>query len=477
MTVRNFIAAALVCAFATLPLLRAATPTEERIARVENGLQKPNRLKGSPAQRMKLAERMEYYKVPGVSLAVIHAGRVDWARGYGHRDVASGAPVTAETLFQAASLSKGVAASVAMRLVEQGKLSLDENVNVKLRSWQVPDNEFTSTVKVTLRRLLSHNAGLTVHGFPGYAQGAAVPALVQLLDGKPPANTPAVRVTRTPGSGFSYSGGGYEVMQLLIEDVTGRRFEDLARELILDPLGMKLSAYEQPLSEERARNAASAYRGDGKPIAGRWHTYPEKTAAGLWTTPSELARWVMEIQKPGKALNAETVKAMLTRSSGDYGSGIGLGETAGRASFAHGGANAGYRCQYFAYRDSGEGAIVMTNGDNGGDLANQILRSIAVEYGWVDYLPKERTVVQVDAAVLASYVGDYVFPGGPVVRVRVKDGQLTSAIGIGSIVLLAEAPDSFFDMDGHAPQTKFVKAADGTMELHADGGVAKRKKP
>src|ERR1035441_1895142 len=458
MTPRKFIAAAVVCALAALPLLRAATPTEERIARVENGLQKPNRLKGSPAGPMKLAERMEHYNVPGVSVVVIHGGRVEWARGYGRRDVESGAPVTAETLFQAASLSKGVAAAVAMRLVEQGKLSLDEDVNAKLRSWKVPDNEFTQTEKVTLRRLLSHNAGLTVHGFPGY-------------------NTAAVRVTKAPGSGFSYSGGGYEVMQLLLEDVTGRRLEDLARELILDPLGMKLSAYEQPLGEERARNAASAYRGNGKAIAGRWHTYPEKTAAGLWTTPSELARWVMEIQKPGKALKAETVKTMLTKSPGEYGLGIGLGETAGRASFSHGGANEGYRCQYFAYRDSGEGAIVMTNGDNGSDLASEILRSIAVEYDWVDYLPKERTVVPVDAAVLASYVGDYAFPRGPVVRIRVKDGQLTSAIGIGSVVLLAEAPDSFFDMDGHAPATKFVKAADGTMELHADGGVAKRKKP
>ena len=122
---------------------------------------------------------------------------------------------------------------------------------------------------------------------------------MQLLDGKPPANTEAVRVNKAPGSGFRYSGGGYEVMQLLVEDVTGKRFDEVARELILDPLGMRRSAYEQPLGEERARNAASAYRGDGKAIAGRWHTYPEKTAAGLWTTPSELALFVMEIQKSG----------------------------------------------------------------------------------------------------------------------------------------------------------------------------------
>jgi CubicO group peptidase (beta-lactamase class C family) len=475
MTPRNCIVAAVVCSLAGLPLLWSAPPADERIARVENGLQRPNRVKGSPAERMKITDRMKHYKVPGVSVAVIHEGRVAWARGYGQRDAASGAPVTAETLFQAASLSKGVAASVAMRLVEQGKLSLDEDVNAKLRSWKVPENEFTKTEKVTLRRLLSHNAGLTVHGFPGYAQGAAVPTLPQLLDGKAPANTAAVRVNKAPGSGYRYSGGGYEVMQLLLEDVTGRPFDELARTLILDPLGMKRSAYEQPLGTERARNAASAYRGDGKAIAGQWHTYPEKTAAGLWTTPSEFARWVMEIQKPGKVLKAETAKTMLSKTAGNYGLGIGLNETAGRASISHGGANEGYRCQYFAYRDSGDGAVVMTNGDEGGDLAMEILRSIAVEYGWADYLPKERAVVKVDAAVLASYVGDYAFPGGPVVQIRVKDGQLTSGINGDSAVMTAEAPDSFFDMDGHVPPTGFKKGPDGRMELHAGGGVAKRK--
>jgi CubicO group peptidase (beta-lactamase class C family) len=364
-----------------------------------------------------------------------------------------------------------------MRLVEQGKLSLDEDLNLRLKSWKVPENEFTKTEKVTLRRLLSHNAGLTVHGFPGYAQGVAVPTLVQLLDGKPPANTEAVRVTKAPGSGFRYSGGGYEVMQLLLEDVTNRHFEDLARELILDPLGMRLSAYEQPLGAERARNAASAYRDDGQAIVGHWHTYPEKTAAGLWTTPSELARFVMEIQKPGKALRPETVKTMLTKSAGNYGFGIGLGETAGRASFSHGGANEGFRCQYFAYGDTGDGAVVMTNSDAGMGVASEILRAIAVEYGWVDWLPKDRSVVKVDPVVLASYVGDYQFPQGPLVIVRVKDGKLTAAAGGDAITLTAETADSFFDVEGQSPDIHFVKNADGAFELHADGGVAKRKKP
>ncbi|WP_228486754.1 serine hydrolase domain-containing protein [Paludibaculum fermentans] len=475
MNSRTWIAAAAVCLLAAGPAARAASPLDERIARVENGLLKPNRLKGSPAERMKIAERLAHYKVPGVSVAVIHEGRVEWARGYGQRDAASGAPVTAETLFQAASLSKGVAATVAMQLVAQGKLNLDEDVNGKLRSWQVPENEFTKTGKVTLRRLLSHSAGLTVHGFPGYAEGAAVPSLPQVLDGKAPANTSAVRVTTVPGSRYSYSGGGYEVMQLLLEDVTGRPFAELARTLVLDPLGMKRSAYEQPLGAERARNAAVGYQESGQPIAGRWHTYPEKTAAGLWTTPGEFSRWVLAIQKPGGVFKADTVKLLMTKGAGNYGLGLGLNETAGRASFSHGGANEGYRCHYFAYRDSGDGAVVMTNSDNGSDLAMEILRSIAVEYGWVDYLPVERAVVALEGAVLASYVGDYAFPGGPVVHIRVKDGRLTSGLGEVGVPLLADGPASFFDMDGHVPPTRFRKGADGGMELLADGGVAKRK--
>jgi len=476
MALRSSVTAAAVLALAASALLFPGAAVDERVQRIENGLRRPITIRGTPVQRMNIAERMSHYKVPGVSVAVIRAGKLDWARGYGQADVESGKPVTTETVFQAASVSKPVASMTALRLVQQGKLSLDEDVNAMLRSWKVPENEFTKTEKVTLRRLLSHNAGLTVHGFPGYAQGAPVPALVQLLDGVPPANTQAVRVDKTPGSGFRYAGGGYAVMQLLLEDVTGKPFEQLARQFVLDPLRMQRSAYEQPPGEALSRDAASGYRGDGKRIAGRWHIYPEKTAAGLWTTPSDLARVVLEIQKPGKVLRPETVKTMLTRSPGDYGLGFGLQQTGGRASISHGGANEGFRCQMFAYLDTGEGAVVMTNGDNGGQLVNEILGAIAVEYGWADYLPQEKAVVEVDPATLQSYVGDYEFPGGPVVRIRLKDGHLTSGIGGGNVVMLAEAPDSFFDMDGNVPPTKFVKKSDGSIELAAGGGTAKRKR-
>ncbi|MGA3205869.1 MAG: serine hydrolase domain-containing protein, partial [Bryobacteraceae bacterium] len=161
----------------------------DRIQRVENGLRPPVTIKGQPVATMTIAERLKFYHVPGVSVALINGGKVEWARGYGLTSADGGKPVTAETLFQAASISKHVAAMVALHLVDAGKLSLDEDVNLKLRSWKVPDSEFTKTEKVTLRRLLNHSAGLTVHGFPGYEAGTPVPTLVEVLDGKKPANT------------------------------------------------------------------------------------------------------------------------------------------------------------------------------------------------------------------------------------------------------------------------------------------------
>ncbi len=234
---------------------------------------------------------------------------------------------------------------VALHLVDEGKLSLDEDVNLKLRSWKVPENEFTAKEKVTLRRLLNHSAGLTVHGFAGYAADEPVPSLLDLLDGKKPANSAPIRVDILPGTQHRYSGGGYEVMQQLVMDVTGKSFPELAQEFVLGPLGMTRSTYRQPLPSDLEANAAAGHRGDGAMLKGRWHTYPEMAAAGLWTTPSGLARVVLEIQKGGgRVLKPATQREMLTQVLGDYGLGFCLAETEGHKSFAHGGSNEGFQC-------------------------------------------------------------------------------------------------------------------------------------
>src|SRR3984957_2209130 len=288
-------------ALSVCTVVSLAAADVDRIQRVEHGLRAPIAIKGQPIATMSIAERLKFYRVPGVSVALINGGKVEWARGYGLTSADGGKPVTAETLFQAASISKHVAALVALHLVDEGKLSLDEDVNLKLRSWKVPENEFTKTEKVTLRRLLNHSAGLTVHGFPGYEAGKPVPTLVELLDGKPPANTEAIRVDVTPGTIWRYSGGGYEVMQQLVLDVSGEKsFPKLAKQFVLGPLGMTHSTYEQPLPKEWEGNAATAHDGKGQPIDGKYHTYPEMTADGLWTTPSDLARVVLELQTGGR---------------------------------------------------------------------------------------------------------------------------------------------------------------------------------
>jgi CubicO group peptidase (beta-lactamase class C family) len=332
-----------------------------------------------------ITARMAAQHIPGASVAVIDGGKIAWARGYGVTAAESGKPVNAETLFQAASISKHVAALIALHLVDEGKLSLDEDVNRKLRSWKVPENEFTRTEKVTLRRLLNHSAGLTVHGFPGYAAGEPVPTLVEVLDGKKPANTPPIRVDVVPGTLWRYSGGGYEVAQQLILDAAGKPFPQLAREIVFGPLEMSHSTFEQPLPARLESNAASGHLPTGAIIKGRWHTYPELAAAGLWTTPSDLARIVIELQTHGgHVIRPETERQMLTNVLGDYGLGLAVTVSDGQKSFGHGGSNEGFQCSMRALEDRGKGAVVMTNSDRGGAFANEVIKLIAAEYHWAD---------------------------------------------------------------------------------------------
>lgn len=408
---------------AAIPQGEAAV--RERVQRVENGLLPAAVIKGQTAP-MKIADRMAHYKTPGVSVAVINEGKIEWAKAYGVIE-AGGEPVTIETRFQAASISKPVAAMGALALVEQGKLSLDEDVNAKLKSWKVPENDFTKEQKATLRRLVTHSAGLTVHGFRGYAADEPVPTLLQALDGQKPANSAAIRVDILPNSRWRYSGGGYNVMQQLMIDVAGKPFPELMRELALDKLGMKRSTYEQPLPKSEAAQAASGHRSNGEVVKGKWHTYPEMAAAGLWTTPYDLALFAIELQKSkagksNKVLSQAMTNQMLTKQIENWGLGISLGGEGQAATFSHGGANEGFRCQLFAYAETGQGAVVMTNSDAGGALANEILRSIAREYGWPNFKPVERALAKVNPEIFKNYAGEYEVNGK--VTISIENGKV-----------------------------------------------------
>jgi len=367
---------------------------DERIQRVENGLLLPFIVKGEPNMAMKLADRMQFYKVPGVSVAVINNGEIEWAKGYGVQETDGHKSVTPETLFQAASISKAIAAMAMLRLVQENKLNLDENVNAKLISWELPKNNFTKEQKVTLRGLLSHSASITVSGFRGYAADERVPSLLQILDGAMPANSMPIRVDGLPNKDFRYAGGGYVIAQKLAEDVTQKPFSAFMQEEVLEKINMTHSTYRQPLPKELWTSAAVGHKFYGVKIAGNWYTYPELAAAGLWTTPSDLANFAIEIQKSksgksNRVLSVEMVNEMLKPQIGGGGLGLGLRGGNQSARFGHAGGNEGYKCLMVAYNDSGQGAVVMTNSDNGNAAAEEIMRSIAKEYGWFEYLPKE----------------------------------------------------------------------------------------
>ncbi|HET6328479.1 MAG TPA: serine hydrolase domain-containing protein [Planctomycetaceae bacterium] len=458
----------------------------KRIATAESNLIPAVRIKGHAAG--KLAERMKQLRVPGVSVAVINDYKIEWAKGYGLADSKTKAPVTTETLFQAGSVSKPVAAMAALKLVEEGKLNLDRDVNAQLKSWKVPENKFTEKHPVDLRAILSHTAGFTVHGFPGYAVGQPIPTLPQIFDGVKPANTGSIRVDKVPGKGFRYSGGGTTVMQQLVIDVTRRPFPQVTHDLVLAPLAMTSSSYAQPLPADWAARTATAHNRLGNPIPGRWHIYPEMAAAGLWTTPSDIARYIIEVQlahlgKSHKVLSHKMVEEMLTpQNGGPVGLGPFLEASGSSRRFGHGGSDAGFICKFVGYLDRGQGAMVMTNSDTGGQLAEEVMNGIAVAYGWPTYLSPERVIVDLNEKTKAAYVGNYSLGQFGDVKVERRGNALFAGSAMGGESELFFESDAKFLTDDPQITGHFVRDGQGHVaeiiimlggqEIHA-----KKKKP
>jgi CubicO group peptidase (beta-lactamase class C family) len=360
--------------------------------------------------------QMAQRNVRGLSLAIIKDGKVALARAYGVVDESTKAPVTTATLFQAGSISKPVAALGALHLVEKGTLSLDADVNTKLTSWKVPENRFTTAEKVTLRRLLSHTAGLTVHGFPGYDVAGPVPTLVQVLDGTPPTNTAPIRVDTTPGAIWRYSGGGFTVAQQLMIDVTGEPFPRYMQTAVLGPIGMTSSSFEQPLPSTRASLTATGYYADGSPVRGRWHLYPEMAAAGLWTTATDLAKFAIEIQETlaGRGhgvVSQATARQYVTEQKDGYALGIGVLGSGKSLRFTHGGRDEGFDALLMAGAESGDGVALMINANDNSPLQARIHGYVARLWGFAGTPPARAPAATVAARIdpkrLAAYAGYY----------------------------------------------------------------------
>ena len=433
----------IVCLFAASMHAGAAESMDARIDRIERDLRPPISLEGG--EHWTLAERMTHYGVPGLSFAIIENGRVVATRAHGLADRQTRQPMRTDTLMQAASISKAVTAFAAMRMVERGQLRLDSPVNASLTSWKIPETYATRARPVTLAHLLSHTGGLGVHGFLGYDSGKALPSIVQILDGQPPANSPAVRVEQAPGLGFRYSGGGYTIAQTVMSDVAGRSFPELMRREVLKPVGMRDSTFEYPLSARRMKRAAAGVLADGRDVPGKRKVHPESAAAGLWTTPADLARFAIDVQKAvqgeSRLLGRDTTERMLRDPGPDhYALGFGIVHENGVAYFGHDGWNEGFSSHLLANRE-GNGVAIMINA-NQPALMQELRRAVAFEFGWPGYRTEKR--VPMTAAQPADLPGRYPYNAEQFIRVNAAGDDLSFEYGGEEALFLTPVGDGRF---------------------------------
>jgi CubicO group peptidase (beta-lactamase class C family) len=397
-------------------------------------------------QTSKLRDRLQHHCIPAVSVAVIHEGELDWAKTYGS-ETPGGKAVTSKSLFQSCSISKTIATATALRLVAAGQLELDRDVNEMLHSWQIPANPHTRDAPVTLRWLLSHRAGLNVGGFPGYEPGTLLPSLLQILRGETPSNTEAVRVEAQPGTAFRYSGGGTQVVQQLLEDVAGMPYARLAAREVLNPAQMTESTFaaDPPL-------AVSGHYASCERLPGSYVIQPELAAAGLWSTPTDLVRFAMAIQRSYAShgfIRRDLAQEALKRTAdGPTGLGFFLDGHGDQLRFSHSGGNSGFRCHMVAYASLGLGAVVMTNSDNGNPLISEVVNTIADCYAWPDFLV-EREQIPLGADILERYSGTYAVrpdAGAPDFEIQIAagDGVLAVRSPLGPGQLLPESETHFF---------------------------------
>jgi len=442
----------------------------EQMAAIEGAQTDPG---NNPLAAMTIQELMDHFNVPGVSIAVIRDFKIHWAKGYGVADVETGAPVDTETMFQAASISKPVAAMGSLKAVQDGLFGLDDDINNILTSWHLDGGEMTTSQAVTPRGLMSHTSGLgDAFGFPGYDPADPIPTPVQIFDGHEDSNVGKLFMERAPYQAYEYSGGGVTLQQQALEDARGRPFAEVLQDDVLTPLGMTRSSYQQPISREHDRNAARAHDGEGQSRGSKWHVYPEMAAAGLWTTASDLARFAIEVQKSvrgesNRVLTRQTAREMVTPVGvGDFAVGFGLEKEGEGWYFQHGGSNWGFRGDLMAHTVKGYGFAIMTNADQGGGVMNEISQRIQTIYRWDSKAPPvprgyappvERTEVAVSEESLSVYAGVYMM----------EDTELTITLTDGALFVQPDGQDAL-PMSPKSETDFFIRGVNAQMTFTKD---------
>ena len=435
---------------AVLALLAAGCETRQewltraRVQSVERGLLRAIYLKGQRPEKLSLDTRLQFYKVPGACVAVMDKNRLEWARGYGVRDVHSRQPVTTDTVFQAGALSQPVAAAAALRLVDQGRLDLDGDIAPRLRGLNLAAAGLETAGQVTLRAILSHSDGLARARLAGCPKGQRFPALIDLI---------SHGESLTPVAEAGSSDVGFAVLELFLESVTSTPFPSLMNAAVFGPLGMKSSTFEAPLPEALAINAASGHLRDGRPVDGQWLTYPAAAADGLWATSSDLVAFAADVLttamgNDGKVLSAGSARAMLTSQSAGRGLGFEVDGAGQDLRFHLDGRTAGFTSTLVVYPYKGQGAVILTNSDNGSLVAEEILRAVSAAYDWPDWKPQERPLFRLDPSIYRQYIGRYQVTPDYVLDVAYEDYYLViRPTGQAPTRFFVESQTFFFSID------------------------------
>jgi CubicO group peptidase (beta-lactamase class C family) len=420
---------------------------EAQIKQVENSLAGDVVIEG--AKPYNILERMAHYKVKGLSVAVVHNYQIVWAKGYGWADEKEKRPVTTETLFEPGSISKSFNALGVLKLVQEKKLDLNKDINVYLKTWKFPYDSVSKNKKITLANLLSHTAGLSVHGFEGYNRFGKIPTLPQILDGKEPANSEPVRSMFEPGLRFEYSGGGTTISQLLLIDQTVMAYDQFIAKNVFQPLGMDHSFFTQPPPADKLSMVATGYREDGSEVDGKFHVYPEQAAAGQWTTPTDLCKYIIETQlayegRSAKVLNQEMTRLRLTPYIDNSAAlGVFIENRGGSKYFQHGAGNEGFRGFYYGSLDGGNGVVVFVNSDEG-RILSEVINSVASVYEWKGFnKPVTKKVVTIPDDVASRYKGVYAHEGAFAIILQKEDGYYCCANGACNKMFFTGSKDFF----------------------------------
>ena len=442
----------------------------EKIDMVENNL--ISWVKIGDRTNLNIYDRMNDLHINGVSIAVINDYKIEWAKSYGWADTTEDRRVTNETFFQVASIGKSIHASACMQLVEAGKINLMDDINTWLKTWKYPYDSLTGPHKINLTQILSHTAGISVGGFDGYKSGLPLPDLMEILNGDKPANNPPVGSIFNPGLKFQYSGGGYEISELLVEEVSGQSYRDYIEEFIFQPLQMTNSFYASDPGDSLRGRLCSGYRFDGVTLGCKYHRYPENACgAGLWSTATDLAKFVLELQltldgRPARILDRESIVTMMTPVIPDPMAGLGffIEKRGDRRYFQHSGLNEGFNSQYFGSMTGGQGVVVLMNSDFTG-FREEIINSVAMIYGWKDFFPYvTKKVITLTEEIQDKYVGNYRFENSQEGPIIIRDAGKLYLIPPGSPVkweMYFTSESDFFMLESRWANQQFFNHSGG----------------